>query len=418
VDTKTAAYLEGFIKRCAELNLDPEPMLETLGVDVAGLKQAADPVQEGLATGLSPLRLWLGAVPGVGRLQAIGEGAGGLTGLLQEGPDAEEKQRLADRPAALSLLPGVGTYNMARRAKGVADQSAELGGEHPYANMWTEELAPISQILAGLGGGAAVGGAVRGREGVLPGMAIGAGAASLPVLIGAIAAGIRKRRTEQEQADTETGGRVALKALVPGVGTYDRFKRLGVSRNWEGAPKQAAGGGLGAAVARQHMDTKTAAYLEGFIKRCAELNLDPEPMLEKLGVDPNAPPRQITRPSLPPVRASALPAVGAGDNALPLPLNTAQQRFNSPQPYVLPPTPQPPLRRGFVGPRSGGPGQSARGLAADSVSPFGVFAVGTDASGKVTSRRGAVTDTFEGERAAARTGIPTISPEQAARSRQ
>jgi hypothetical protein len=103
MDTKTAAYLEGFIKRCAALNLDPEPMLEKLGVDVQGIRKEAagsaldlfDGVPSGSALDLfdgvpsgSALDLFDG-VPSVTPAYrrplvgaALGAGLGGLSGAV------------------------------------------------------------------------------------------------------------------------------------------------------------------------------------------------------------------------------------------------------------------------------------------------------------------------------------------------
>jgi hypothetical protein len=79
MDTKTAAYLEGFIKRCAELNLDPEPMLEKLGGHLGG---------------------HLGYRAAVGA--AGGAGLGGLVGALK--PLSEEERDEAGRNKLQQLL--------------------------------------------------------------------------------------------------------------------------------------------------------------------------------------------------------------------------------------------------------------------------------------------------------------------------
>jgi len=120
------------------------------------------------------------------------------------------------------------------------------------------------------------------------------------------------------------------------------------------------------------------------------------PRTKRRPTAPIPPPRQITRPSLPPVRASALPAVGAGDNALPLPLNTAQQRFNSPQPYPYQPVV--------------GSGRSFLPILGSSAG--GVFAFGSSPStGEFTGR--GVANTAAGQRFLSQQGQEFIDPDQA-----
>lgn len=58
------------------------------------------------------------------------------------------------------------------------------------------------------------------------GGSIGLGAAALSNIIGAIAAGIKRRRTKEEQIKHDKGS-TAWSLFVPGVSTYNALKRMG-----------------------------------------------------------------------------------------------------------------------------------------------------------------------------------------------
>ena len=88
----------------------------------------------------------------------------------------------------------------------------------------------------------------------------------LPALIGSIAAGIRRKRTLEEQAKSDSKGRAVAKYLVPGLAQYDSLKRVGASSHLDDKSKKT--------------DEKTkkaaeAAYLDGFCKAAEALGVDP-----------------------------------------------------------------------------------------------------------------------------------------------
>ena len=96
----------------------------------------------------------------------------------------------------------------------------------------SDQLAAAVLPLIGGAAGATVGGLAGGGRGARAGGLIGAGALAAPGMAAAIAAAITRRRTREEQEKAErTHG--ALSYVVPGKATYDIWKRLGYSGNYD-----------------------------------------------------------------------------------------------------------------------------------------------------------------------------------------
>jgi hypothetical protein len=224
------AYEQGFLNKCTERNADPAYVVKT--ADRLAREFGAGMV------GALPFAIGQHLIPGIGVIGDSASTAGSLTGLLRGSDKANIEQDLG-RSAWRSAIPGYGSYRMAHRARAVADESDRRGGEHPYANLVAERLSSLTAILAGAGVGAGAGALAGdkmptlwgGHSNVESGAIAGAGIAAVIPLITSTVAAIRKRRTLDEQADVEGGGRALAKYVVPGLGMYDSWKRLGASRN-------------------------------------------------------------------------------------------------------------------------------------------------------------------------------------------
>jgi len=191
----------------------------------------------------------LGMIPGLNLVSGVANASGSVSGLFSP-TTPELRKRLADRNAAVSLVPGWGTFRQAQRLRGVADESREDGAAHPYAHLAAEQLSITPQLIAAMALGGGVGGVVglgqldspggpdKAMRSAGIGAGVGAGSVALAYLIGALAAAATKRRTRQEQTDTETGERTVLDLLVPGLASYDTFKRYGRSRDWDVAAQE------------------------------------------------------------------------------------------------------------------------------------------------------------------------------------
>ena len=197
-------------------------------------------------------------------------GAGALdpfsyyAGLMQKQSPSEYRKGNVN----LSFAPLVTANRVGRRQRMVAEESKQRGGRHPTGNLVAEQLPGIGALsggAAGVGVGASIGrlaGRVHTGKGALIGAAVGGGASAASMMILApILAAIRKRRTLDEQAAKETGGRIAAKYLVPGVASYDAWKRLGASRNL--------------------IEDKSAAYRAGFLKTCGARGMDAAALVDR-----------------------------------------------------------------------------------------------------------------------------------------
>jgi hypothetical protein len=171
-------------------------------------------------------------VPGVGSLSS---GIGGLAGMLNTDKLSEEEKKKIIENRGYSYIPGIGGYRLGRRLSGVSAESKEEDPDSkPFHNMWAESFGPVTSTILpaviGAGLGSKITGSTRGAVG---GAATGGALSLLAMLGGAAKAGLTDRRTKEEQADMETGKRALQKLLIPGVSSYDAWKRIGRSRDWD-----------------------------------------------------------------------------------------------------------------------------------------------------------------------------------------
>lgn len=120
-------------------------------------------------------------------------------------------------------------YSIGRRLRDSADIS-NAQGKHGTLGYVSEGTGTLTGMLIGSGLGGAIGGAIGGRKGADRGSLIGT---ATPTILAAIAALVRRRRTVQEQVDNDTGARILLKHIVPGLAQYDAYKRIGSTRNYD-----------------------------------------------------------------------------------------------------------------------------------------------------------------------------------------
>ena len=131
-----------------------------------------------------------------------------------------------------AFLPGVSHYRMLARAR---HNAKKTGGVHPDWNVYGETFGGVPSMLAGTIAGAALGALSaqgfissdreRIRKAVMGGL-IGAGIPLTFQGIGALAAAISRRRTKQEQREHDDSRNIA-NWLIPGVATYNKYKRIG-----------------------------------------------------------------------------------------------------------------------------------------------------------------------------------------------
>lgn len=136
---------------------------------------------------------------------------------------------------AKGLIPGVGDSRLLRRHRRVRK---ELVPESRFqrSRILADILAPIATVAAGNYAGRRIGEAANTmypEEGGSIGAAYGTLLAAMPVVAGAIVAGFTPRRTHKEQQTAERAP--FSRSLIPGVGTYDLFKRLGYSKTYDEA---------------------------------------------------------------------------------------------------------------------------------------------------------------------------------------
>ena len=207
------AYLQGFAKTAEAYGVDPEALVKFA---------KATPLTDVLGT------LVGNAIPYGGVANSIGSMAGLLTDDFKD----------QDESALKALIPGVGGYRLGKRlssqVKHEQEDARSLGRKDvsPVAHAMAETFGPATSTLAStlLGGG--IGAAIHRKDrgkGFGVGAGIGAGASMLAHLIGAIAAGVKRRRTKGEQLDSDSKS-VASKYLLPGVASYNSYKRLGRSQ--------------------------------------------------------------------------------------------------------------------------------------------------------------------------------------------
>ena len=244
----------------------------------AALTKAAGIATDYIATIPSNM-LASSGVPGVAQLAAFSNIGGSLAGLITD-PDKKKNPKTD----ALSFVPGVGHYRLSRRYRRVMDESNRRGA-HGTANLVAEALGPVTSSIIGAGTGGVLGGILGslkrdefGRNKTRSGAVVGTIAGGvLPALIGSIAAGIRRKRTLDEQAAADTTGRAVAKYLVPGLSQYDSLKRLGASSHLDDKSKKTDKKEKKAAEANE------AAYAAGFRKAAETLGVDPGALLRQAG---------------------------------------------------------------------------------------------------------------------------------------
>ena len=214
------AYARGFVKSANAHGVDP----------VALAKYAQDhatPFTD-YAMGGVP-RMMLGSNPITAPIAVAADNVGYIAGLMSVA-DNSHKTIL---PAA---IPGVGGFRMGNRIKTqvlreIADikKKKEHKDAKPVAHAIAEHLGGGTSMLASLGLGAGIGGLLGKGKGALLGAGIAGGTTIAANLIGTIAAAIKKRRTKEEQIESDKRS-VLKKYLVPGTAIYDYWKRMGRSQ--------------------------------------------------------------------------------------------------------------------------------------------------------------------------------------------
>lgn len=134
---------------------------------------------------------------------------------------------------AKSLFPGVGMSRGVRRRRVLRNALAEKPG---ISRVLSERLGTSAALLASIGVGAGIGGALSGgtQRGVGIGMAGGATAGIGAVGIGGLLGLLRKRRTLAEQKayeDSKLRGWAQL--LVPGLAAHDLVRSLKATRHMD-----------------------------------------------------------------------------------------------------------------------------------------------------------------------------------------
>lgn len=212
------SYIRGFCKCAAAHGVDPQalaklaystPASEFVSSIVPGI------VQEAVMPGISP----------------IVNNAGYISGLLG-GPDNRQKGN------GLNFVPGVTAYRAGNRIKtqvlrelDYIKKNKQHQGARPVAHAVAEHLGALTSTLGTTGVGALLGALLskdRG-SGAGVGAAVGAGASAVASLGSMIAAGVKKRRTKEEQVASDKDS-LLWKYLVPGSAVYGHLKRVGRSQ--------------------------------------------------------------------------------------------------------------------------------------------------------------------------------------------
>ena len=218
------SYINGFCKQAAENGIDPRAL--------AKLAMESTPFTEYFAAMPAHSLLYSDE-----RTRPIAEAAGDigyLAGLMSNEDEANRNDI-----SAMSFMPGAYEYNRGRRIKSQVlremrdvEKDERNKGARPMAHAIAEHFGPATSTLSSLGIGALIGALANKKDrglGAILGVA-GGGAVSLAATLAAsIAAAIRRRRTKQEQIDSDKGS-VLAKYLVPGLAVYDDYKRVGRSQ--------------------------------------------------------------------------------------------------------------------------------------------------------------------------------------------
>lgn len=182
-------------------------------------------------------------------LGTLAEYGGGLSAYLE--PAADDPKAEIDKlneHKYIGFIPGVGSYKRRRR---VINTDKHYGSKHPRTRNFLRSLSgeaiPVTSAIIGSilgmkyfrsnfdgmmppGMGQQIDmSAVEKLHGAMMGGGLGYLLGSIPNIIGAVAAGITKRRTDDEQRKASTGS--YAKFLIPGYASYDDWKTMGKSRD-------------------------------------------------------------------------------------------------------------------------------------------------------------------------------------------
>lgn len=131
----------------------------------------------------------------------------------------------------VGLAPVVGASRVARRQRRVRK---DLVPEERWQSgrILSDDAATMTNILmlSAIGGG--IGAASGAQGGVKKGALIGGGVGIATSAAAALMAAITKRRTRAEQTESEKSPGI-LNHLIPGRATYNVYKRLGYSANYD-----------------------------------------------------------------------------------------------------------------------------------------------------------------------------------------
>ena len=161
----------------------------------------------------------------LGNVGLIGSNlAGVVAGAAGDLPTEKELDEY-NKSALPALIPGVANYRMARRALMDAKSS-----KHPRTNILSESIGSFLPMTLGTGVGALIGVKTGGHTNMSGKMLDGATGAfvgtligSVPLLVGAALANIR-RRTKQQQKEHDDKLNL-MNYFVPGVASYNAAQR-------------------------------------------------------------------------------------------------------------------------------------------------------------------------------------------------
>lgn len=179
----------------------------------------------------TPLTDTLGAL--AGGMLPFGE----ITSPIGSMYGALDRDRYEHQDVGGAFIPGVGAARLINRLKSqvgkeVRDTEDDPKNKdaRPVRHAISEQLSPLTSMLVTTGLGAGLGKLIgRSNKGAIRGAQIGAIAGGSGLLAGSILAALKRRRTAQEQIDNDK--KTVLKdLLIPGVGQYNKHKRMGRSQ--------------------------------------------------------------------------------------------------------------------------------------------------------------------------------------------
>ena len=153
---------------------------------------------------------------------------GYIAGLLDASKHDDKDIKEMNKSLGLSFIPGVGSYRIAKKRY---NNAVKNNADTATANIVGERWGGLTSTLIGALAGAGIGiGAERIITGKTPsddsfvgGALVGA---SAPVLAAAALALINRRRTKAEQKEHDQSSNIS-NWLIPGMATYNKFKRMG-----------------------------------------------------------------------------------------------------------------------------------------------------------------------------------------------